>query len=340
MKEIFSKPNQITFIRILLIPIFVYFLLSNFPYKEYIASFIFIILSLSDALDGYIARKRKEVTELGKLIDPIADKFLISAALIFLIGKGIPAWMAIVIIAREWIITGIRLIFVSKGTVVSASILGKIKTITQTIGILLVILNYQFAWYVMLIAVIFTVVSGINYLIKFTSLSKDKVLNVPNLITLLRLLLIPFFVISVFEEKINIAIIIFTIIAVSDKIDGISARFMKQMTEFGSVFDSFTDWTLILVTLIIFVIANYISIIISLLFLVPIISIAMMKLYYIKKRDKILTSTISKIAVGLGYIIIFTLLIDFIYKDFFLIAGLGISYLTMANFMIKVSKKS
>jgi len=86
-----------------------------------------------------------------------------------------------------------EIVLVSKGTVVSASILGKLKTITQTIGILLVILKFQFAWHVMLIAVIFTVISGLNYLVKFSSLVKDKVLNIPNLITLIRLLLIPFF---------------------------------------------------------------------------------------------------------------------------------------------------
>src|SRR3989344_8884038 len=117
MNHLFSKPNQITIIRILLIPVFIYFLISEPPYKDYLAAFVFIVLSLSDALDGYIARKRKQITELGKLIDPIADKLLISAALIFLIGKGIPLWMGIVIILREWIITGLRMIFVSKGTV-------------------------------------------------------------------------------------------------------------------------------------------------------------------------------------------------------------------------------
>ncbi len=79
MRDIFLKPNQITIIRVLLIPIFVYFLLSEFPYKEYLSAFIFIVLSLSDALDGYIARKRREITEIGKLIGPIADKLLIFA---------------------------------------------------------------------------------------------------------------------------------------------------------------------------------------------------------------------------------------------------------------------
>ena len=110
MNCLFYKANQITIIRVLLIPIFVLFLLSDLPYREYFAAFIFIVLSLSDALDGYIARKRKEVTEIGKIIDPIADKLLIAAALIFLINRGVEAWMAIAILAREVIITAIRLI--------------------------------------------------------------------------------------------------------------------------------------------------------------------------------------------------------------------------------------
>ena len=134
MEGLFSKPNQITFIRILLIPFFVLFLLLEIPYKNYIAAFIFIILSLSDAFDGYIARKKQQVTGIGKILDPIADKLLISAALIFLIGR-IELWMAVVIIARELIITALRMFFLPKKVVISASYLGKIKTISQIIAI-------------------------------------------------------------------------------------------------------------------------------------------------------------------------------------------------------------
>ena len=340
MKDIFSKPNQITFIRVLLIPLFIYFLLSDFLYREYFAALIFIILSLSDALDGYIARKRKEITEIGKLIDPIADKLLISAALIFLIGRGIPSWMAIIIIAREWIITGLRLIFVSKGTIISASILGKLKTISQTAGILLVILNFQFAWHVMLIAVILTIISGLDYLIRFSGIVKDKVINIPNLITLFRLLLIPFFIIAIFENKINIALIIFAVIALSDKIDGLSARLTKQITEFGHLFDAFTDWTFIFVSLITGIYAKYISVIYVLLISVPFISIALLKLYSLKNFNKSSLSAIGKLSVGIAYITILAILIDFVYKDFFLITALGMAYLSMVSFMIKVSRKT
>ena len=171
MKDLFSKPNQITFIRILLIPVFVAFLLTDLQYKNYIAAFIFIVLSLTDALDGYIARKHKLITGIGKILDPIADKLLISAALIFLIGR-IQLWMAIVIIARELIITFARLSFLPKKIVIPASILGKIKTITQIIAIVAVILNIPFNLWLMFIAVIITVVSGLDYLIKMRRLLK------------------------------------------------------------------------------------------------------------------------------------------------------------------------
>jgi len=182
MKGLFSKPNQITFIRILLIPVFVMFLLMDLPYKNYIAAFIFIILSLSDALDGYIARKTRQITGIGKILDPIADKLLIAAALIFLIGR-IQLWMAIVIIVREIAITLARLFFLPKKVVIGASILGKIKTISQIIAIVAVILNLPFNWWLMLIAVIITVVSGLDYLVKMAKLlgeNNKKNLNLLN----------------------------------------------------------------------------------------------------------------------------------------------------------------
>lgn len=159
-------PNKITFLRIILIPIFIILLYIKVRYIEYIAAFVFIMLALTDALDGYIARKRKEVTRLGKLIDPLADKLLISAALIFLIGRGVPAWMAFVIIAREFAVTGLRLSALAKDVAIPASKWGKIKTITQIIAIVAVIINFPFNWYFMLVAVILTLVSGVDYFVK------------------------------------------------------------------------------------------------------------------------------------------------------------------------------
>ncbi len=159
-------PNKITILRIFLIPIFIVLLYIKVRYIEYIAALVFIILALTDALDGYIARKRKQVTKLGKLIDPLADKLLISAALIFLIGKGVEAWMAFVIIAREFAVTGLRLSASAKNITMPASKLGKIKTITQIVAIVAVIINFPFNWWFMLIAVILTLVSGVDYFVK------------------------------------------------------------------------------------------------------------------------------------------------------------------------------
>ncbi len=159
-----NLPNKITVLRIILIPVFIVLLYIKARYIEYIAALVFIVLALTDALDGYIARKRKEVTRLGKLIDPLADKLLISAALIFLIGKGVPSWMAFVIIAREFSVTGLRLLLSDKITL-QASKWGKIKTVSQIVAIVAVIINFPLNWYFMLIAVILTLVSGVDYFV-------------------------------------------------------------------------------------------------------------------------------------------------------------------------------
>ncbi len=161
-----NVPNRITILRIILIPAFIVLLFIKARYMEYISALVFIVLALTDALDGYIARKRKEVTRLGKLIDPLADKLLISAALIFLIGKGVEAWMAFVIIAREFAVTGLRLSASAKNVTIAASKLGKAKTISQIVAIVAVIINFPYNWYLMLAAVILTLISGVDYFIK------------------------------------------------------------------------------------------------------------------------------------------------------------------------------
>ncbi|MFC1801697.1 CDP-diacylglycerol--glycerol-3-phosphate 3-phosphatidyltransferase [Nanoarchaeota archaeon] len=161
-----NLPNKITFGRIISTIIFIIILSVNFPYKEAVSALVFIVIVLSDAVDGFIARKTNQITTLGKFIDPLADKLLISAALIFLIGHGLAPWMAYTIIAREFIVTGLRLIAISKNKIISASKLGKIKTILQVVGILALLLNLEFSYYFMLIATIFTIISGLDYLKK------------------------------------------------------------------------------------------------------------------------------------------------------------------------------
>jgi CDP-diacylglycerol--glycerol-3-phosphate 3-phosphatidyltransferase len=159
-----NLPNKITILRIILIPLFILFLLSEFPYKDSVAASMFILLALSDALDGYLARKRRQITSFGKLIDPLADKLLVSAALVFLIGKGVDAWMAYIIIAREFVITGLRMVAAGRNYILPARLSGKIKTVIQIVAISAVLLNLPLSWYLMVLAVIITVYSGIEYL--------------------------------------------------------------------------------------------------------------------------------------------------------------------------------
>ena len=141
-----NLPNKLTIFRVILIPFFVVFLLldpSNLTYR-YIADAIFIITSLTDTLDGKIARKYNLVTNFGKFMDPLADKLLVSAAMICLIATGqLAAWIVIVIISREFIISGFRLIASDNGIVIAASYWGKFKTVFQMLMIIVLIANIQ-----------------------------------------------------------------------------------------------------------------------------------------------------------------------------------------------------
>ncbi len=168
-----NLPNFITMLRIALIPFFVLFLYLKFPYGNIVATVVFIALALTDSLDGYIARKTNQITDVGKFIDPLADKLLITAALIFLIGHGVEAWMAFVIIAREFAVTGLRIIAVQKKIVIKASSLGKLKTVSQVVAIIAVLMNLHLAWWFMLIAVLFTLVSGLDYFLESRKLLCD-----------------------------------------------------------------------------------------------------------------------------------------------------------------------
>jgi CDP-diacylglycerol--glycerol-3-phosphate 3-phosphatidyltransferase len=140
-----------------------------------VAAVIFILAAATDGLDGYIARKRHQVTVLGKFMDPLADKLLVSAALISLVELGeVPAWIAWIILGREFAVTGLRAIASADGVVISASKLGKIKTVTQVISISAILLHdwpfsligIPFGQPVLYIALFFTVISGIDYLLK------------------------------------------------------------------------------------------------------------------------------------------------------------------------------
>tara|TARA_Y100000310_G_scaffold345041_1_gene461344 strand:- start:1017 stop:2075 length:1059 start_codon:yes stop_codon:yes gene_type:complete len=325
MEGIFSKPNQITFIRILLIPIFVMFLLSELPYKNYIAAFIFIMLSLSDALDGYIARKHNQITKIGKIIDPIADKLLISAALIFLVGR-IELWMVVVIIARELIITLLRIFFLPKKVVISASYLGKIKTISQIIAILAVILNLPFNWWLMLLAVIITVVSGFDYIVKMGNIMGENVLNLPNMITTFRLLLIPLIVINIMKSNVNYSLIIVAIFTLLDKLDGIFARVTHQITRFGRVYDAFTDFVGIVSVFAAFIISGILELYWVVIFIVPVVIISITRLSTYLKTKQTISGEFGKILIGISYVAGIAILIGFAYVYYLLLIVAILAY--------------
>lgn len=195
-----NLPNKITLLRIFLIPVFMlciipypeWVLNSSFlevvrpqliivndfilKYGNYLAAVIFIIAASTDGVDGYIARKRKQVTKFGIFLDPIADKLLVTAALIALVQRNeLTGWVAMIIIAREYAVTGLRLVAAGEGTVIAASTWGKVKTVTQIIAISVSLMknfpvslfsDFPFDRYVMFIAVIITIYSGYDYIAK------------------------------------------------------------------------------------------------------------------------------------------------------------------------------
>ena len=175
-----NLPNKLTMFRVILIPFFIVFLLVPLtPYDKWIALAIFIIASLTDLLDGKIARKYNLVTNFGKFMDPLADKLLVCSALICLIELDkIPSWMVIVIIAREFIISGFRLVASDNGVVIAASYWGKFKTTFQMVAVCLLIADIAaltvVTQIILWIAVVLTVVSLTDYLIKNKDVMKES----------------------------------------------------------------------------------------------------------------------------------------------------------------------
>ncbi|HHY15569.1 MAG TPA: CDP-diacylglycerol--glycerol-3-phosphate 3-phosphatidyltransferase [Firmicutes bacterium] len=170
-----NLPNMVTLIRILLIPIFV-FLSLQFPAEVNIpAGFVFLLAALSDALDGYLARVRKEVTRFGQLIDPIADKLLITSALLCLVELDyISTWIALIIIAREFAVSGLRILAAAEGRVMPASPWGKFKTVSQIVAVMAYILGISWAGLVMNVAIVITVISGVDYFLKAQDVLKSS----------------------------------------------------------------------------------------------------------------------------------------------------------------------
>lgn len=178
-----NLPNKLTVLRVILIPFFVVFLIVPYfaEYGRYIAAAIFIVASLTDMLDGKIARKYNLVTNFGKFMDPLADKLLVCSAMICLIETGqLASWIVIVIIAREFIISGFRLVASDNGVVIAASYWGKFKTVFQMLMVIVLILDFPGAFFGTLgmiftyAALILTIVSLIDYVVKNKDVLKEQ----------------------------------------------------------------------------------------------------------------------------------------------------------------------
>lgn len=176
-----NLPNKLTILRVIMIPFFVLFLMmdggTNSTYR-YIAAAIFIVASLTDLLDGNIARKYNLVTNFGKFMDPLADKLLVCSALICMIELGqLPAWMVIIIISREFIISGFRLVASDNGVVIAASYWGKFKTTFQMVAVVLLIFNIPalsiVTTAVVWIAVALTIISLVDYIVKNSNVLRE-----------------------------------------------------------------------------------------------------------------------------------------------------------------------
>jgi len=183
-REVFNLPNTISMLRIGVIPVLFFLLLSPGKVMSLVIAILFIAAALTDLLDGYIARKYQIVTTMGKFLDPIADKLIVNTAMIMMIPiSRIPAWIVAVIVIRDFAVDGIRNIASSNGIVIQASPLGKRKTLCQIFAVSALMIHYPFigadahvvGMVILYIALILTVVSGTEYFVKFyrTSIQRN-----------------------------------------------------------------------------------------------------------------------------------------------------------------------
>jgi len=167
--------NQLTFLRVLLVPGFMYLLLSDLSYGQNGALIVFLVASITDFFDGYIARKYDMVTKFGKFMDPLADKLLVTAALICFVQMGqISSWVVVIILSREFIVSIFRAVAAADGIGIAASMWGKYKTVSQMVMIILILLNNRpfDMWHIpmdqifIVIATALTIISGLDYILK------------------------------------------------------------------------------------------------------------------------------------------------------------------------------
>ena len=164
-----NTANKLTMLRIVMIPVFLVILYLNFPFNRYLALLIFILASITDFIDGYIARHYNQITDFGKFMDPLADKMLVMAAMLWFVEAGrMPAWALLIVVVREFAVSGLRLIAVDNGRVIAAAWSGKVKTASTMVGICLMLLPVPPAVDLVVTAVILvtTVYSGVEYFVK------------------------------------------------------------------------------------------------------------------------------------------------------------------------------
>ncbi|MBO5486171.1 MAG: CDP-diacylglycerol--glycerol-3-phosphate 3-phosphatidyltransferase [Eubacterium sp.] len=178
-----NVPNRLTILRVIMIPLFVVAMLwESLPYSDYIALALFVGACVTDFFDGYLARKYNQITTFGKFMDPLADKLLVCAALICFLAdpnSEMPVWAVIIIISREFIISGFRLVAAEKGVTIAASYWGKVKTVVQMIMSILLIIDFSHPVFFVInkifiyAAVILTVISLVDYIYKNREIMKD-----------------------------------------------------------------------------------------------------------------------------------------------------------------------
>jgi CDP-diacylglycerol--glycerol-3-phosphate 3-phosphatidyltransferase len=176
-KKVFNLPNAITMLRIGIIPVLFFLLLSPGPTGSLVIACIFVIAALTDLLDGYIARRYQIVTTMGKFLDPIADKLVVNTAMILMLPLGrIPAWIVAIIIIRDFTVDGIRTIASSEGIIIQSSRLAKQKTLCQVVAVTALMIHYPFlgadahlvGMAILYLALFLTIYSGMDYLVKFS----------------------------------------------------------------------------------------------------------------------------------------------------------------------------
>ncbi|MGN0968283.1 MAG: CDP-diacylglycerol--glycerol-3-phosphate 3-phosphatidyltransferase [Oscillospiraceae bacterium] len=173
-----NTANKLTLLRVLMIPVFLLALYLNFPFNKIVALVIFVLASITDFIDGYIARNFNQVTDFGKFMDPLADKFLVTSAMLWFVEVGqMAAWVLLIVIAREFAVSGLRMVAAPKGVVIAAAWSGKIKTASTMVCICLMLLPIPEVLNTICVLVILvtTVVSGVEYFIKNRSVFSGAV---------------------------------------------------------------------------------------------------------------------------------------------------------------------